>query len=664
MEFARRPRGVVSRRRLLGAGCGLVATSLTGCLAGHGNAGSSYRQWLFEPGTVGAERHYRYAHLRPSTVDEFDRHLPADVIRVFESHLPTIPALDVRFDRVQAVTVGNQVRVLEASFSADRVAGELVENGPYREAGEIGSYALLTHEQENTALGIGEDVVVVSRTPSEGTAATVVSRTIETKIHAVNGYHQEDEDFRELTTALGAGFYVTGTTHDRHEETALDLGLLRGSVAEGRALRHTAEGRLEASLVVVFEAPKAVYPLGVEELAAQRAPSMTDVTVSTDGRVATATGMLEPSEVTIQAYHEPTPGWPTFQQNAANTGSRVGGQGPREDVVERWRAETDRSVSGSPAVTEDAVVVNDFKSLYVLSRASGSKRWSADRGPYGSGSPAVVDETVFIGAPGWEAIRAFALEDGSLEWETSLDERVMVSPAVVDELVVAGAADGTVFALDREDGSQRWTAAVDGVVRGAITIQNDQLLVGSDSGVSAIDRDRGEQLWHTETPEIRRSAPAAIDGRIFVGTAGSIVALRSRDGGTLWETEIGTSHTFSTPAVGDDAVFVGGIVTDDAGAGNEGRVVALDRDTGVVEWTLETAGRIVAAPSIDDEMLYTATRSSDDDGVIGVDRSSGEVAWGHALDKGVGYSSPAVADGTLYVGTLDNAVLALEAPGS
>jgi len=105
------------------------------------------------------------------------------------------------------------------------------------------------------------------------------------------------------------------------------------------------------------------------------------------------------------------------------------------------------------------------------------------------------------------------------------------------------------------------------------------------------------------------------------------------------------------------------------GAG-DGRVYAVDAATGTEKWKAQTGGRVRASPAVDASRVYVG---SADGRVYAFDRATGALKWkfeteGVKLESGkFGYdrrtvqSSPAVANGVVYVGARDGWVYAIDA---
>ncbi len=183
-------------------------------------------------------------------------------------------------------------------------------------------------------------------------------------------------------------------------------------------------------------------------------------------------------------------------------------------------------------------------------------------------------------------------ENGSQRWtfnlpsDNSLGDAVLASPAVGPDgmVYVSGYFDATVYALDPEDGSRRWTCVcadanqpyrsqrgqtyVAPVVSDANVIY--QGLV-SDSRLYAIDAQEGSVLWTldvsaslSDTNEIRVSdsvwsEPAlGPDGSIYVAMDDPYLRAVSSDGTLKWTVPLGQTGGFTLAAGPDGLIYAAG----------------------------------------------------------------------------------------------------------
>ena len=165
-------------------------------------------------------------------------------------------------------------------------------------------------------------------------------------------------------------------------------------------------------------------------------------------------------------------------------------------------------------------------------------------------------------------------------------------------------------------------------------------------GVASSSPDRTRVVWDRDTGVVEIGAtPAVAYGRVYVNTIDGFVALDEATGEGLWQNP--EARGFSSPAVFDDSVFVGS---------SNGTVYRMNATDGRVEWSTRLLGEtgfsgITSSPKIVFDSLYIGTfnESGGPGEIVSLWVSNGTVGW-RTETGSVHFSSPAYADGTLYVG--------------
>ena len=85
-----------------------------------------------------------------------------------------------------------------------------------------------------------------------------------------------------------------------------------------------------------------------------------------------------------------------------------------------------------------------------------------------------------------------------------------------------------------------------------------------------------------------------------------------------------------------------------------GVVTAVEQNSGSPRWQFPTGGLTFSAPAIADGMLYFGSM---DQNLYAVDPQNGQEIW--RLPLGSSVSSPVIYDGSLYVGTESGLVYAI-----
>ncbi len=156
----------------------------------------------------------------------------------------------------------------------------------------------------------------------------------------------------------------------------------------------------------------------------------------------------------------------------------------RSDGSENWATAVDDGISCSPVLRAETVVTAGLDGvLYGMSRQNGAIRRTAEVGPVFAGI-ANRDNQILVSsrtglhsvqprAGGYEHDWRFA--PGSLGFRSA--------PAVVGETVYAGHENGSVYAVNLTDGSERWRYDTEtAAVRSAPAVAGGGVYVGDDDG--------------------------------------------------------------------------------------------------------------------------------------------------------------------------------------
>ena len=119
-------------------------------------------------------------------------------------------------------------------------------------------------------------------------------------------------------------------------------------------------------------------------------------------------------------------------------------------------------------------------------------------------------------------------------------------------------------------------------------------------------------------------------------------------GEIVWKYVEEDSPFFSSPAIGEDVVVVGG---------RDNRLHCVSRDDGKLIWTFQALGEVDSSPVICGDKVVVG---SEDGRFYMLNLSDGSKVWSYEMGQGVS-SSPAIANGIVVVGCDDGYVYAFEA---
>lgn len=388
---------------------------------------------------------------------------------------------------------------------------------------------------------------------------------------------------------------------------------------------------------------------------------------------------------TPASSHQDEPdGWPMFLRDATNNRPDVGDGSAAAEPRLEWTYETGGDHWSSPVVADGTVYIGSYDHhLYAIDAATGDLQWRYRTGDRIDGSPAVSDGIVYVGSHD-RNIYALDAETGAERWIYGTRGIVRSSPMVHGDTVYVGAhcnyevcvsyydvrwpRTGFLYALDKATGNLRWRleTSSEGVTTTPAT-DGERLYVTASTAVRALDPETGDPRWEYTLPRNRDflASPVLADGTVYAAgnTNGDIVALDAATGQEQWTFPADAVIT-ATPTVHDGRVY--------AGALNGGATLhALSADDGTEQWTFEPAAQgIGSSPAIANGVIYVGAHNLDERieneaGLYAIDTSGTQQWWFEGQgdsNRGFG-ASPAIVDGSLYIGGVGNIVYSFDITG-
>ncbi len=260
-----------------------------------------------------------------------------------------------------------------------------------------------------------------------------------------------------------------------------------------------------------------------------------------------------------------------------------------------WRANLKRSIESTPVIKGGNIfVATNSGDFYSLKLASGQRNWK--KKVYGSllfgSKPLIVNERIYLGTSygriyaltskgkevwmkdmnngiysslaysegmiffGAEDQRIYALsaKDGDLEWKFKTDSRmVSSSPVIKGKTLYIGCYSGAFFAIDTDNGEERWNYKTGDSVFSSPVIQGNSVIFGSNDGyLYSLSLSNGSLIWKFNTGSKVTARPAIKNNRIYITSGRKIYAVNSANGKQIWQHRFNKDVKTSATVVGND----------------------------------------------------------------------------------------------------------------
>ncbi len=357
--------------------------------------------------------------------------------------------------------------------------------------------------------------------------------------------------------------------------------------------------------------------------------------------------------------------WPMFRSTPGRTGASLS-PAPLSNLT-YWTTELDATVDSSLCVAGGMVFVLaggeglERAHLFCLDEASGEAIWQKNLSASGRqySSPAYHDGRLYIGLSDGRLV-AVEARTGEMVWEfttRSSEIGVSSSPAVAGGSVLFGGGDGFVYCLDTT-GAKLWERDTGAPIHlCSPAVKNGRVLIGNEQGrLLCLNQTDGSVVWSAELGGRVRATPAIqhekSENYVFASVLReglgslSLYQFYIPDGTYQFNTTYPAST--SSPALSGGGLFIGTAT----------EFVGHHPDRNQRFWGLPFAP-VDTSPAAARGYIYFAT--SGDVGTVVCARTGGFLEWTLTSDESFS-SSPALADGRLFICSRDGTVLCVGRP--
>lgn len=199
-----------------------------------------------------------------------------------------------------------------------------------------------------------------------------------------------------------------------------------------------------------------------------------------------------------------------------------------------------------------------------------------------------------------------------------------------------------VLAVPRR-GELAWTFETENAIWTSPVMAGETVYINStDKMLYALDGKTGQQKWAFAQKSFAFSSPTIGDQQIYVGDGFYLYAVDTETGVEKWRYE--AKLISNSPVVVDNTVYVG-------------QLMALNAETGDLKWEFPISGYVYSSPAVANGVVYIGSGWGY---LYAVDADTGQELWKFKTSAAI-ESTPMVANGVVYVGSNDTRLYAIDA---
>ncbi|UEG51281.1 PQQ-binding-like beta-propeller repeat protein [Ferruginibacter lapsinanis] len=304
--------------------------------------------------------------------------------------------------------------------------------------------------------------------------------------------------------------------------------------------------------------------------------------------------------------------------------------------VLNWTFATGKPIYSSPQVSDGIVFFGSCDSnMYALNTAKGTIKWKLKTGGEIRSTACISgDDVYFLSGDG--LCYCVNRHSGSVKWKFatagekqyelySFADYVQSSPVYNDGLLYFGSGDGSIYALNANNGSLVWKYATGAVVHATPALDSNFLYVGSFDGFFyAVNKKTGDLAWKFKSVGYKyfpkgemQGTPLVVNDVIVVGSRDyNLYGINKTGGYCEWNRKFPKGWAMGSPAFNNSVVFVG--TSDDY------EMHAIDPATGLSKWKTNVKFNIFGSTSFTRSMLYFGTLMGK---LFALDEKTGNIEW-------------------------------------
>lgn len=336
---------------------------------------------------------------------------------------------------------------------------------------------------------------------------------------------------------------------------------------------------------------------------------------------------------------------------------RYGDSSSAPDTVLMFRGNPTHTFYGTGTVPEKPQILWRHRMIDFPSKYYGKEHtW---RGTGWTGQASKLGNYVFVGSQGCH-LYAYEADTGKLRWRFKGGRMFKSSVCIYDNKLYIGNVDNKLRCIDATTGDTKWWLRYGRDLDSSACVVGGKLYIAGENGhARCINPQTGELHWKSFVGGINRgpkggsygseTSPAVADGEYYCATYdGELFCLDAATGAQRWKAKTG-DDTDASPVIYDDRVFI-------AAEDKNPYVFCFRRDNGKEVWRTRGHGGFWSTPAVVDKVVYIGTFGGQ---LLALDADTGKERWTHEIGSPT-WSSPCVVGDKVVFGAFDGKLRCLD----
>jgi outer membrane protein assembly factor BamB len=261
------------------------------------------------------------------------------------------------------------------------------------------------------------------------------------------------------------------------------------------------------------------------------------------------------------------------------------------------------------------------------------------------------DWPLFRGNPLQTGVASSPLPDNlEVRWKFQAKESIEGTAAIVGDTVYVGSLDEHLYALNLASGALKWRYK-GGPFKAPASVHGGAVYIGDEDGLfHCVDAATGKKRWTFETDAEISGGANFVGDTVLFGSGDENLYCLSRDGKLRWKFKVPGGPVMGAPAVAKDRTFV---------AGCDSTLHVLDVGNGKELAGVDIEGQTGSSCAVAGDRLFLGTMNNQ---VLAIDWKKAKIDWTFEPARRAQpfFASAAVTDRLVLVGGRDKLVRALD----